>query len=147
MITIIFALPRTGKTCYMTHLLNTTAFNMARNRQMAMEIASKNQGGFNLTIPKHCVSTNYDITFKKFGMVKKEDPKGLQESKVQCNMQHFLWIGINLFIQLSKLVYNKLNEKSRLFQIKIKGEKNEYSPNLMNIVCYKLFCRKFFSYF
>ena len=67
MITIIFAPPRTGKTCYMTHLLNTTAFNRARNRQMAMEIANKNQGGFNLTIPKHCVSANYDITFKKFG--------------------------------------------------------------------------------
>ncbi len=34
---------------------------------MALEIVSKNQGGFNLTIPKHCVSANYDITFKKFG--------------------------------------------------------------------------------
>jgi hypothetical protein len=67
MITIIFAPPRTGKTCYMTHLLNTTAFNRSRNRQMAIEIASKNQGGFNLTIPKHCVSANYDITLKKFG--------------------------------------------------------------------------------
>lgn len=67
MITIIFAPPRTGKTCFMTHLLNMTAFNRQRNKQMANEIASKNQGGFNLTIPKHCVSANYDITFKKFG--------------------------------------------------------------------------------
>jgi len=34
---------------------------------MAREIRLKNKNGFELTIPKHCVSSNYDITFHKFG--------------------------------------------------------------------------------
>jgi len=67
MITIIFAPPRTGKTCYMSHRLNLIAFDRERNRLMVSEIVRKNQNGFNLTIPKHCVSANYDITFRKFG--------------------------------------------------------------------------------
>lgn len=67
MITIIFAPPRTGKTCFMTHLLNESAFNYERNRLMAKEIIRKNNNGFNLTIPKHCVSSNYSIGFRKFG--------------------------------------------------------------------------------
>ena len=67
MITIIFAPPRTGKTCFMTHLLNQQAFNRERNRKMANEIMQKKINGFRkLTIPKHCVSANYEITFKKF---------------------------------------------------------------------------------
>ena len=67
MITIIFAPPRTGKTCFMTHLLNQQAFNRQRNRAMANEIKYKKNNGFNkLTIPIHCVSANYDITLKKF---------------------------------------------------------------------------------
>lgn len=67
MITIIFAPPRTGKTCYMTHILNMYAFDRERNRAMKNEIENKNSGGFSLSIPKHCVSANYDIIFKKFG--------------------------------------------------------------------------------
>ena len=67
MITIIFAPPRTGKTCFMTHILNLHAFDRERNKSMAREIMSKNANGFNLTIPKHCVSSNYDITFRKYG--------------------------------------------------------------------------------
>lgn len=67
MITIIFAPPRTGKTCFMTYLLNEYAFDRQRNRAMANEIMQKKLNGFNkLTIPIHCVSANYDITFKKF---------------------------------------------------------------------------------
>ena len=67
MITIIFAPPRTGKTCFMTHILNLHAFDKLRNKQMRQEIMRKNANGFNLTIPKHCVSSNYDITFRKYG--------------------------------------------------------------------------------
>lgn len=67
MITIIFAPPRTGKTCFMTHCLNLLAFDKERNSAMISEIMLKNQNGFDLTIPKHCVSANYDITFCKFG--------------------------------------------------------------------------------
>ncbi len=67
MITIIFAPPRTGKTCFMTHLLNTIAFDRVRNRNMARELINKNNNGFDLTIPKHCVSANYAISFRKFG--------------------------------------------------------------------------------
>jgi len=67
MITIIFAPPRTGKTSLMTHLLNEQAFNRERNRAMYNEIIQKQANGFNkLTIPQHCVSANYDITFRKF---------------------------------------------------------------------------------
>ena len=67
MITIIFAPPRTGKTCFMTHCLNIYAFDKERNSLMRHEIINKNANGFNLTIPKHCVSSNYDIEFHKFG--------------------------------------------------------------------------------
>ena len=67
MIIIIFAPPRTGKTAFMTFLANQQAFNRERNRAMACEIISKKINGFNnLTIPIHCVSANYDMTFKKF---------------------------------------------------------------------------------
>lgn len=67
MIVIIFAPPRTGKTCFLTHCLNTYAFDRNRIRLMKNEIERKNRNGFNLTIPKHSVSSNYSITFKKFG--------------------------------------------------------------------------------
>jgi len=67
MITIIFAPPRTGKTCFMTYCLNELAFNRERNRNMTNEIKRKNKSGFELGIPKHCVSANYDISFRKFG--------------------------------------------------------------------------------
>lgn len=67
MITIIFAPPRTGKTCFMTHLLNEYAFDRTRNKSMYDEISNKNANGFQLSFPKHCVSANYDICFKKFG--------------------------------------------------------------------------------
>lgn len=69
MITIIFAPPRTGKTCFLTHTASMAAFDRQRNRAMQMEIMKKQASGFeNLqTIPVHCVSANYDITMHKFG--------------------------------------------------------------------------------
>lgn len=67
MITIIFAPPRTGKTCFMTHMLTLNAFNRDRNKQMATEVMKKNANGFKLSIPQHCVSANYDLTMHKFG--------------------------------------------------------------------------------
>ncbi len=68
MITIIFAPPRTGKTCFMTHVANGYAFDKARNRAMAREIIGKIQNGFDgiKTVPIHCVSANYDMTFKRY---------------------------------------------------------------------------------
>ena len=51
----------------MTHMLNLHAFDRERTKSMTREIMRKNANGFNLTIPKHCVSANYDITFRKFG--------------------------------------------------------------------------------
>lgn len=71
MITIIFAPPRTGKTALMTFLLNEMAFDLERNSKMRKEILQKNENGFNLTIPKHCVSSNYDIGCRKFGYSKR----------------------------------------------------------------------------
>lgn len=69
MITIIFAPPRTGKTCFMTHMACETAFDRERNRAMQMEIKNKIENGFDSikTIPTHCVAANYDITMRKFG--------------------------------------------------------------------------------
>lgn len=69
MITIIFAPPRTGKTCFLTHMACQTAFDRQRNRAMQIEISSKIAGGFDCleTIPVHCVSANYDICMRKFG--------------------------------------------------------------------------------
>lgn len=68
MITIIFAPPRTGKTCFMTHMACETAFDRVRNRAMQTEIKNKIANGFNSikTIPTHCVAANYDITMRKF---------------------------------------------------------------------------------
>ena len=69
MITIIFAPPRTGKTCFMTHCLREEMFDRQRNRAMQNEIMQKQANGFTniKTIPVHCVSANYDIIGKKFG--------------------------------------------------------------------------------
>ena len=69
MITIIFAPPRTGKTCFLTHTASQIAFDRLRNRAMQNEIACKIANGFDgiRTIPTHCVSANYDITMRKFG--------------------------------------------------------------------------------
>ena len=68
MITIIFAPPRTGKTCFLTHTACVTAFDRQRNRAMQNEIASKIANGFDAihTIPTHCVAANYDIIMRKF---------------------------------------------------------------------------------
>lgn len=69
MITIIFAPPRTGKTCYLTHLACMAAFDRQRNKAMQNELLTKKAGGFTAldTIPNHCVSANYSITMRKFG--------------------------------------------------------------------------------
>lgn len=66
MILILFAPPRYGKTSLMTHLLNEYAFNCEHNRLMRKEIAKKNANGFNLSIPQHCVASNYNCLFKRF---------------------------------------------------------------------------------
>lgn len=69
MITIIFAPPRTGKTCFLTHIANMAAFDKTRNTAMRREILLKMQNGFDgiQTVPVHCVSANYDIVMHKFG--------------------------------------------------------------------------------
>lgn len=52
----------------MTYIARQMAFDRSRNKQMAREIMLKQQNGFKQikTIPIHCVSANYDMTFKKF---------------------------------------------------------------------------------
>lgn len=68
MITIIFAPPRTGKTCFMTHMANEYAFDRMRNRAMQQELQQKIANGFTAikTIPEHCVSANYDMILRRF---------------------------------------------------------------------------------
>lgn len=69
MITIIFAPPRTGKTAFMTYALSQYAFDKDRHDLMKKEILLKQANGFNAikTIPKCCVSANYDLCFKRYG--------------------------------------------------------------------------------
>jgi hypothetical protein len=67
MITIIFGVPRAGKTALMTHFLTEAMFDRERFKNMKREIEQKNMGGFSLSIPKHCVVANYDIKGRKFG--------------------------------------------------------------------------------
>lgn len=68
MITIIYAPPRTGKTCLLSHILNTYAYDNNRNRLMQRELLKKKTLGFKIDcIPVHCVASNYDLQFKKFG--------------------------------------------------------------------------------
>lgn len=67
-ITIIFGVPRVGKTCLMTFFLSQYMFDRQRNRSMQLELMQKQQSGFKSikTIPQHCVSSNYNIIGKKF---------------------------------------------------------------------------------
>lgn len=67
MITIIFGVPRVGKTCFLSYLMNCFAFDKDRNYAMRNEILSKNANGFNLTVPQTVVSSNYDLNFRHFG--------------------------------------------------------------------------------
>ena len=69
MITIVFAPPRTGKTCFLTHMAREAAFDRQRNKLMQREIMFKQASGFTgiETIPVHCVSANYDMQLRKFG--------------------------------------------------------------------------------
>lgn len=76
MIVIIFAPPRTGKTCFMAHMLNISSFDYDRNKQMRKEIMRKQLSGFfKLTLPIHCVSANFDLVFRKFGYSKRYNRK------------------------------------------------------------------------
>ncbi len=69
MITVIYAPPRTGKTCYMTHKARGIAFDRERTKLMQGEILSKQGKGFASlqTLPPHCVSANYNMTLHKSG--------------------------------------------------------------------------------
>lgn len=67
MITIIFGPPRIGKTAFLVHQLNLASFDYERNLAMQRAVEVKNANGFNLTIPQHCVSANFDVRFIKPG--------------------------------------------------------------------------------
>ena len=67
MITIIFGVPRAGKTALMTHFLTQAMFDRERCKSMKNAIEQKQQGGFPVSVPKHPVAANYDIVGHKFG--------------------------------------------------------------------------------
>jgi len=71
MITIIYGGVGMGKTCFLAHTLNRFAFDKERNTLMRREIESLNSIGFNLTVPKHCVSANFPLEFRKFGYTRR----------------------------------------------------------------------------
>lgn len=63
---IIFGLPRAGKTCLMSHIANCVMYDYERNDVMQYAVRELNEKGFNLKIPVHTVSANYDITGFKY---------------------------------------------------------------------------------
>ncbi len=67
MIKIIFGPPRIGKTAFLTYLLWLAVFDKERNYLMQKALKEKNVNGFDLMIPEHCVSANYNITFRDYG--------------------------------------------------------------------------------
>ncbi len=68
MIYIVFAPPKTGKTLYLVLKANEYAFDIERNRAMKNDLIKLQKMGFEKikTIPDCCVSSNFDMTFKKF---------------------------------------------------------------------------------
>ncbi len=110
----------------MTYLLNEAAFDYRRNRIMQNTIMAKNEfEGYHLTIPKHCVSANYEITFKKFGYYPRQarviDPNrlGFANEKVKT---HFILPYETFGIMEAQEFYNSRNFanfpgwKSNLFE-------------------------------
>lgn len=66
-ILIIFAPPRTGKTCFMSYLASEAMYDYDRTAAMRSEVMRLNyEEGFNLEIPPNVVSANYDITGYKY---------------------------------------------------------------------------------
>ena len=65
----------------MVYLLNEYAYDLQRNRAMQRELWYKNLNGFDLSIPKHCASANFEIDFRKTGYYPRKarviDPKKL----------------------------------------------------------------------
>ena len=60
MITIIFGDPGSGKSGILTFIGNEAAFDRERNVAMRQEIRFRNANGFNLTVPRHAVSSNIE---------------------------------------------------------------------------------------
>jgi len=101
MITIIFGVPRAGKTALMTHFLTAAMFDRDRYKNMKREIERKQEGGFPVTNPRHCVVANYDIVGRKFGysprLSRRVNPfrLGYANEKVQTHfIEPFTVIGI-----------------------------------------------------
>lgn len=63
MIRIIFGDNGVGKSGLLAYFGNEAAFNRERNQLMRQEIMAMNENGFNLTVPKHAVASNIDMTF------------------------------------------------------------------------------------
>lgn len=114
MITIIFGPPRIGKTAFMVYKLNEACFDYERNRAMQRSLELKNQNGFNLTIPKHCVSANFDVTFAKQGYYKRKarhiNPYRLGFANDECKV-HFSLPYESIGIMEAQKYFN-----SRLFR-------------------------------
>ena len=109
MITIVFGDPRIGKTAYVVGRLLERAFDYERNRLMREALQIKNANGFNLSIPTHCVSANYDVKFIKSGYSPRKariiDPRklgfGVTEKKT-----HFLLPYETIAIQEAQEFFN-----------------------------------------
>jgi len=100
-ITIIFGVPRAGKTALMTHFLNQALFDRDRYKLMKNEIVQKQKSGFAVSVPRHVVVCNYDIQGRKFGysprLSRRINPfrLGYSNDKVQTHfIEPFSVIGI-----------------------------------------------------
>ena len=115
-ITIIFAPPRTGKTCFMTHIARETCFDRNRNRSMQQDILLKQQNGFNSlkTIPQHCITEAQKYLNSRMSMYFPEwqsrwyEQHGHFDLDIYLDTQRPMLIDVNIrelaqFIEIVKL--------------------------------------------
>lgn len=111
---IIYGNPGVGKTSLLTKFAVDYMFDYARNRTMQRLVLNLNQNGFNLTVPEHCVFSNYYIKGKKYRASSRVSYSinpyrmGFANKDVKT---HFLPPCFAAFIQEAQEVYNSRKSK------------------------------------
>lgn len=98
---IICGVPGSGKTKLLTYIAHCYAFNYERNKAMRQAIYEMQNAGFDVTVPKHCVCSNYDLKLRKFGYSMRRENRinpfrlGFDNNKVKT---HFIAPYSTIFI-------------------------------------------------
>lgn len=72
---ILFAPPGFGKTSLLTHMMNVICFDYERKRNMQKAVEKMLNAGFNVSMPLHCATTNYEVGFHQFMYSKRQNYK------------------------------------------------------------------------